>query len=329
MARTINTVLGPIPVDKLGTTLIHEHVALGTVGYYCDATRYPFNREAIIANYLKTISDAKACGVQSLVDATPADLGRDAGLLKEVSEKSGLNIIAATGFYTESGGASQYFKSIESMVGGGVSEAVELLEKEITQGIQDTGVKAGVMKVATGFGTITPYEKMTFIAAAKVQKATGVPIITHTEAGTMGPEQADLLISEGADPKHIMIGHANGSADLSYHVKTLNKGVYLGFDRFGIDVPAFRTGPDSIMLGCMIALINMGYTSQLMMSHDSVGTWLGKPMPRVGLPTEDTKNWYPTHIHKHIIPALREAGITDNQINTIMVENPRNFFGGE
>lgn len=139
----------------------------------------------------------------------------------------------------------------------------ELFTNEIEEGIGDTGVKAGVIKVATGFGTITDYEKMVLQAATRAQKRTDVPIISHTEAGTMGPEQVDILVAEGANPKQIAIGHAGGSADLKCHVSILDKGVNLAFDRLGLDAELWKAGPDKFRKGCIVALISMGYTSFL------------------------------------------------------------------
>ena len=327
MAKSVNTVLGAISADELGITLMHEHVLAGNMGWYVDETRYPFDKEVATKIALKIMEELKSYGVKTYVDATPKDIGRNVRFLKEVSEKSGMNIVCSTGLYTDATGASVYFKYLNTLTDG-IKEIHELFTKESTEGIENTGIKAGVIKLATGLGTITPYEKMVFTAAARVQKETGVPIITHTEAGTMGPEQADLLISEGADPKHIVIGHAGGSADMKYHTSILDRGVYLAFDRIGLDSPMYHAGPDTLRVACILGLISMGYGSRIVFSHDYVMQWAGKnPCPL--WPEESIKNWYPTHIFKDIIPTLRKAGVTDDQINTIMVTNPRRVFGGD
>jgi phosphotriesterase-related protein len=322
----VNTVLGEISPDELGMTLMHEHVIYGYAGWYADATMSPFDRENLVKTAVKTMGELKNYGLKTYVDATPNDSGRDPELLKEISEKSGMNIICSTGLYTEAEGAAAYFK-FRNNITDGTKEIYELYKKEITEGIGNTGVKAGVIKVATGLGAITGYEKMVLRAAARTQKETGVPIITHTEAGTMGPEQAGLLISEGADPRHIMIGHSGGSADLGYHTSILDNGVYLAFDRMGLDAPLWHAGPDKLRLGCIIGLIGMGYADKLMLSHDYVIRWLGRPTLPL-LPEEYVENWHPIHISKDIIPAFKRAGVTDEQIDTIMVENPRRIFGG-
>ena len=325
MIRMVDTIHGPIHPNELGGTLIHEHIASTYSGWFIDATRYPFDTSAVIAGILRDMESMKACGINSLVDATVAELGRDIRLLEEISDKTDVNIIAATGFFTESAGSPAYFKYIDAMTGNGVKDVTELMEMEVTKGIEGTRIKAGVIKLATGFGTITPYEKMIFTGAARVQKTTGVPIITHTEKGTMGPEQADLLISEGADPKHIMIGHAD-SGDIKYYLNILKKGVFVGFDRWGLNDPVVSGGLDTIRLGCVIALIHMGYANQLMVGHDRGIFFISKPIP---YDKSMFEHWDHTHFSKRIVPALKKAGVTDSQINSILVDNPRRFFGGE
>jgi phosphotriesterase-related protein len=318
----INTVQGPISPDELGVTLMHEHIIYGAAGWYADNTMAPFDREAIIRASLATMKQLKAHKVKTFVDATPNDTGRDAELLKEVSEKSGINIICATGLYSEAEGAPAYFR-LRTQMGDATNEISELFMTEITKGIGTSGIKAGVIKVATGNGRISPYEEMVLKAAARAQKQTKVPIITHTEAGTMGLEQADLLISEGGDPKRIMVGHSCGSADLKYHLAILEKGVYIAFDRLGLDVLL----PDSLRKACIIGLIGIGYANRIILSHDSVVRMLGRPvqdMIAMILP-----NWVPTHVFNNIIPALREAGVSADKINTMMVENPRRLFSGQ
>jgi len=322
----VNTVLGPISPDQLGITLMHEHIVYGYAGWYADDTIAPFDREAVVKTSLDTMEELKTYGVKSFVDATPNDSGRDVTLLKEVSEKSGMSIICATGLYNEAEGAPAYFKFRSTIpVFDVVNEIQEMFVKEITQGIGTTGVKAGVIKVGTGHGCISAYEERVLKAAARASKETGVPIITHTEAGTMGPEQADVLISEGADPKRIMIGHAGGSADLKYHTAILERGVYLAFDRLGIDMPPAMS--DSMRKGCIIGLIALGYANSIMLSHDSIVRWLGRPVEQ--LLTLMMPNWHPRHIFKNIIPALKGAGVSNEQVKMIMEENPRRLFAGE
>ncbi len=320
----VDTVLGPISADELGVTLMHEHLVFAYLGWDCDALAPPYDREAAATTCVEALKGAKGYGLKTLVDATATDMGRDVELQKMVSDRLGINIICATGFYTEKFGKAGYFK-FRSMTYDITNEICETLVKEITQGIGDTGVKAGVIKVATGHARITSYEEKMLKAAARAQKETGVPIITHTEAGTMGPEQADLLISEGADPRRVAIGHMCGNADLNYQLSVLEKGVNIAFDRLGIDV----LFPDKLRKACLIALIGIGYADRIMLSQDCWAYRLGRPyeFPEAVKPL--LANWNYEHVFKNIIPALKEAGVSEDKIHTLMVENPRRLFSGE
>ncbi|MGD0915878.1 MAG: phosphotriesterase-related protein [Thermodesulfobacteriota bacterium] len=322
----INTVTGPIFPHEMGITLVHEHVIFGYGGWYANYSITPFDREMCINTALDTIKELKTYGVKTVVDVTPGDCGRDPELLKEISEKSEMNIICSTGLYTEGDGGSGYFKFRKMVTGDATDEIYELFAKEIKQGIGTTGIKPGVIKVATGDGNISPYEEMVLRAAGRAQKETEVPIITHTGGdATMGIEQADLLISEGADPKRISIGHMNGSSNIQYHLAIVGKGVYIVFDRFGtqalhrymMGLEAFGFS-DELSKACVIGLISIGYEKRIMISHDYVWYFLGKtPI-----------NMNPSHIFKNIIPALKQAGVADEMISTIMVDNPRRLFTG-
>ena len=320
----VNTVLGTISERDLGVTLMHEHITYGYAGWYADDTMAPYDREGIVKDAVATLNQLKPYGVKTFVDVTTNDTGRDAGLIKEVAEKSEMNIICSTGLYTEYEGAPAYFRS-RMRIGGAVVEIADLFEKEISQGISKTGVRAGVIKVATGNGNISKYEEKVLKAAARAQKATGVPIITHTENGTMGPEQADLLLAEGADPKRIMIGHICGATDIKYHVNVLAKGVYISFDRIGI----IMIHSDELRKACIIGLAGIGYANRIMLSHDTIVRLLGRPRQTPVSAVPLMANWHPTHIFKNIIPALKAGGVTEEQINTMIVDNPRRLFAGE
>ncbi|MBM3119962.1 MAG: phosphotriesterase [Chloroflexi bacterium] len=320
----VNTVLGSVSADELGVTLIHEHLALGYLGWECDAMAPPYDRETAATTCVEALKEANAYGLKTLVDATASDIGRDIELQKIVSERLGINIVCATGMYTERYGKPGYLK-FRSQVYDITAEVYETYVKEITQGIGNTGVKAGVIKVATGHGKITSYEEKILKAAARAQKETGVPIISHTEAGTMGPEQADLLISEGADPRRIAIGHMCGNANLQYHLSVLEKGVYIAFDRLGIDM----LFPDKLRKACLMGLLGIGYADKILLSQDYWPYWLGRPFELPELAKPLLANWSYVHVFKNIIPALKEAGVTDDKVNTMMVDNPRRLFGEE
>ena len=317
----INTVTGPIDADRLGKTLIHEHFLFGYPGWQGDLTLGPFDREACVQEGMKMAERLRPYGVKTVVDATPNEMGRDVEVLKEISERAGIYIVCATGYYYERGGATAYFKARKPL-GCVDDEIYDMLKTETAAGIGRTGIKAGVIKLASSRDSITKYEQMFFRAAARVSKETGVPIITHTQEGAQGPEQAALLLAEGADPGRVMIGHMCGNTDMEYLLKTLEQGVFIGFDRFGIE--GFVGAPlDSRRTACLIGMIGLGYIDRIMISHDYVNYWLGRP----GMEKMSTKN-YPTHIFEDILPALKQGGITDAQIHTMMVDNPRRLLAG-
>jgi phosphotriesterase-related protein len=319
VAGQVMGVLGPISGDKLGQTLIHEHMAFAYPNHFADESVAPYDRKAIEAKCLKMLEDIKAVGVKTVVDPSMNDVGgRDPILLKNLAKKSGLNIIVATGLYWEGEGGSRYYKW-NQMVGRNIEEDIyEVFKREITVGIGKTGVKAGVIKLASGDPKISDYEQIVFKAGVRAAKETGVPILTHCQGGTVGPAQQELFLSLGANPKKILIGHQNNSIDINYHLSQLEKpDFFIGFDRTSLRDPKAED--------CIIELVKKGYTNRILVSHDAIGVWLGRPFA----PQAWAANWYPTYIHKKLIPKMKEAGVTDEQINTMLVDNPRRLLTGE
>ncbi len=322
----INTVLGPISPENLRMTLVHEHIVLGFPGWECDPLSRPYNRGKIVTTCLRALEPAKACGLNSIIDATPLDLYRDVDVIKELSEKLQINIICSTGRYTEEGGKWSYLRArSRNRIGDTCTELYEGFMQEITQGIGQTAVKPGVIKVATGMNCISPLEEAALRAAARASKETGVPIITHTESGTMGPEQAELLMAEGANPKKIMIGHMCGNPSLQYQMSVLSKGVNISFDRFGIE----SFVPDKVRAAMLVGLLGVGYADRIMMSHDFMCCVSGRGGRLPDEVAQKTANWSLTHIFINIIPALKQSGISNEQIRTLMVDNPGRLLGGE
>ena len=250
--------------------------------------------------------------------------GRNPEFYKKLAKKTGINIICSTGLYTEHEGSPAYWKT-RVMWGADISKMIaELFIKEITEGIGKTGIKAGVIKVGTG-AEMTPYEASVLKAAVMAQKATGVPIITHTDGPTGGVEQAELFIKEGADLRKVMIGHVSNSKDIEYHKAILDKGVYIGFDRIGLDIIT----PLDVNAKNVAELCKLGYANKIILSHDTVNFWLGRQItvPEKAMPL--FANWRIDTISTRFIPALKKLGVTDAQIKTMMVDNPRNLFLGK
>jgi phosphotriesterase-related protein len=210
-------------------------------------------------------------------------------------------------------------------VGDIKNELYEGFMKEITEGIGKSGIKPGAIKIATGANIFSECEEILLAAAGQSSKETGIPIITHTEDGTMGHDQAKRLLNEGVNPARVMIGHMCGNPSIGYQCSVLDKKVSIAFDRFGLEY--IRS--DEARLKTLLELLKRGFAGQIMLSHDRIACAPG----RGGLVSENIGrklvNWSFTNIFKNIIPALKSSGITDDQINMMMINNPRRLFGGE
>ena len=325
MAR-IQTVTGSITPDALGRTLAHEHLLIGYPGWESDTIRRGPSRAEALARCLDKVAEMTAHGVRSMIDPCPNDLGRDVEFMADVAARTGLQIICATGLYKEDEGGAAYWK-FRANFGSNATAMAELFIHELTKGIGETGVKAGIIKVATGHGAISQYERMVLEAAAMASCETGAPITTHTDAGLLGDEQQVILTSLGVPAHRIIIGHSCGSADHAYHMKILAGGSYLGFDRFGILV----LQDDEVRIRSLLKLLAAGKEKQIVVSHDSVWCWRGEPIPDTNDPrlAELLAIWTPSHFFERIIPRLKAGGATDAQITTMLDENPRRFFAGE
>jgi phosphotriesterase-related protein len=323
IAGQVMTVLGPISSDDMGVTFMHEHAAFAYLSWFAEESVVPYSRKKVEENWMKILNELKELGVKTVVDPGMSDVGgRDPIALKNCAKKSGINTIAATGLYWEGEGGARYFKWNQG-VGRNIEQDIyELFMKEIKVGIGKTGVKAGIIKLASSDPNLTDYEKIVFKAGVRAAKETGLPITTHCQGPKVGPEQMDYFLSLGANPKKIQIGHQNNSTDLNYFLDQLKRpDFYLGFDRTSLgDVKAED---------CIIELIKQGHTKRIILSHDYVTTWLGRPFTWPDAWKAAVGNWYPTYIHKKFIPKAKAAGVTDEQIKTILVDNPRRLFDGE
>lgn len=321
----VNTVCGQIDAKDLGRTLMHEHFVFGYPGFAGDVT-LATPEEELFGKALKYACELKAQGIDTVVDATPNDCGRDPLFLQRLSEASGLHILCSTGFYFSELGATGYFEFRRALGNDVVSEIAEMMQTEIEKGIAKTGIRAGVIKLASSENEITPYEECFFKAAARVQKETGTVIITHTEAGTMGPEQAQLLLAEGGIADRISIGHMCGSQDPAYHLRVLEQGVYDAFDRFD-EENIFASPTDEKRAELMESLMDKGYEDRLLMSQDAVCTYWGRPVEFHG-DLEPEARIIITRMMDDIVPMLERRGWSEATINGIMIDNVRRLFGG-
>ena len=321
---TIATASGTTTSQGLGRTLMHEHLVIGYPGSESHTSHPGLAKHEQFKVCVDRIESLKALGYASLVDPCPSDLGRDVELAAKVGQATGFQIVCATGLYKQSEGGYPYWH-FRSNFGPQVEPMAELFIRELTEGIGDTGIRAGIIKVASGPGQITDYEKTILLAAAKASLATGAPITTHTDQGTMGDHQQRILTEAGVPASRIVIGHSCGTDDHAYHMGIARGGSYLGFDRFGIDA----LFPDAKRVASLVKLIRAGAGDRVVVSHDSVWCWKGEPIPAERLAGLSADAFDPTFFSRKIVPQLREAGVSEEAIEGLLVANPRRFFEGE
>ena len=322
--KTIQTVTGPVAVSDLGRTLMHEHMLIGYPGWESDTLRPGQTRREMIKVCEDRIAEMKAHGVRTMLDPCPNDLGRDVAFAAEVAARTGFQVVCATGLYHEAEGGAAYWK-MRANFGASPDSIAELFIHELTEGIGDTGVKAGIIKVATGHHAISDYERMVLLAAAKASVETGAPITTHTDQGQFGREQQRILTEAGVPAHRIIIGHSCGTTDHDVHMDIVRGGSYLGFDRFGIEI----LQPDAERIASLLKVLQKGGGSRVVVSHDSVWCWRGTPIPNPEAFAEMLAVWTPSHFFERVIPRLLEGGATAAQVEELLVDNPRRFFAGD
>ena len=308
---TINSVSGPIDTADLGFTLMHEHILVQSPGVKENFAM--FDREAELASAVQKLKDVQDRGVKTLVDLTVGNW-RDIPFVKEAVAASGAQVIVATGLYWE---VPNYFKA---QSGRSIEHIADLFTRDITDGIMDTGVKAGVIKCAADEPGVTPDVERILRAAAKAHRATGVPISTHTHAASeVGLKQQDIFEDEGVDLSRVVIGHSGDTEDTAYLQKLCDRGSLIGMDRFGLDL--FLTTPQRV--ATIQKMCELGYASQIVLSHDAACyfDWVDPPLREKLMP-----KWNYNHIPDDVLPALREAGVSEDDITAMTVGNPRRVF---
>ncbi len=316
----VNTVRGAIDVDGLGATLMHEHVFVLSPEMMQNDPQVWGDEAARKRDAIARLTELKARGVDTIVDLTVIGLGRYLPRIAEIAAATEINIVVATGVYTYNDVPMYFHFTGPDTALGGPDPMIDLFIRDITEGIAGTGVKAAILKCATDEPGLTTGVERVLRAVAQAHRQTGVPISTHTHAATRrGLDQQRIFAEEGVDLTRVVIGHCGDTTDLDYLEELIAAGSYIGMDRFGADV--YLPTPERV--DTVARLCERGHADKMVLSHDASCfiDWLPEEMVPVALP-----NWHYLHIHNDVLPALRERGVTEEQIRAMLVDNPRRIF---
>ncbi len=320
---TVPTSAGDIDIADLGVVLMHEHVFIRTESLQWGWPGFGgWDEQAEVAAARERLGQLKRAGVDTILDMTVPGLGRDPALVVLAAAGTGLKVMFATGYYTYDNLPFPFHYRGPGKVLDHDDHVLEsLFERDVTAGIGDTGIRAAVLKVATDQQGMTDDVERLTRAIANVHSRTGTVICTHAHAPTQrGLDQQRIFAEHGVDPGRVMIGHSNETTDLGYLQRLIDNGSYLGWDRCGLSVAV----PLADQLDTLAELCARGYADRIMLSHDKASfmDWFRASEIDVVLP-----NWQYTYIHTGVLPGLRDRGVPDDQIEQILVRNPREFFG--
>ena len=313
----INSVLGPIDSSDLGFTLMHEHVMVAASGL---SKSYPdllgSNREERAIACLKK---AKAKGINTLLDATTFDLGRDPELLRHVAFESGVNLINVTGWWLD---------VPRFMLGVGANQMADEFIRDINEGFRGTDIKAGMLKCAADFEGVTPPLETMARAVARAHLQTGVPIMVHSyPTGHVAKRQIEIFREEGVDLTRVKIDHSNDTTDTDYLKWILDQGCFLGLDRY----PGRLVSPHMRTV-TLKRLMDLGYGERLCPSHDCICLHIHNEQADGSIPAEhaftaNNPDQY-LYMHRHVIPELLQMGATQADIDMLFIDNPKRLFEG-
>ncbi|AKD99831.1 phosphotriesterase [Rhodococcus sp. WS1] len=319
---SVQTVRGPVDTADLGKVLMHEHVFVLGEEMRQNYPDYPepWDEEARVADAVTKLSELKSRGISTIVDPTVIGLGRYIPRIARINEQVDLNIIVATGVYTYNDIPFQFHYTGPGLLFDVREPMVDLFVKDIKDGIAGTDIRASFLKCAIEEPGLTPGVERVMRAVGQAQVETGVPITVHTNPHTeSGLVAQKVLAEEGADLSKVVIGHSGDSTDLDYLCALADAGSLLGMDRFGLDVLL----PFEERVNTVVELARRGYAEKMVLAHDASCfiDWFSSEAKAAAVP-----NWNFTHISDQVIPTLLERGVTEDQINTMLVDNPRRYF---
>ena len=325
----VQTVRGAVDTADLGTTLMHEHIFVLNADVQQNYPEEWGSEEDRIADAVRRLTELAGRGVRTIVDPTVIGLGRYIPRIQRIAEQvPDLNIVVATGCYTYDD-VPFFFHyrgpALNAAVGAEVPDPmVDMFVKDIDEGITGTGVKAGLLKCAIDHQGLTPGVERVMRAVAKAHRRTGVPITVHTHpTSRSGLEVQRVLGEEGVDPQRVVLGHSGDTTDVDHLSELADAGCLLGMDRFGLDI----YNPTADRVGTIVELAQRGYADRMVLAHDASCFIDYFPDPAARAAFQQVQpNWNFTHISNDVLPALRERGVTDEQITTMLVDNPRRYF---
>jgi phosphotriesterase-related protein len=319
---TVPTSAGEISVEELGVTLMHEHVFVRTETLQWGWPGFGgWDEDAEVAAARERLGQLKRAGVDTILDMTIPGLGRDPALVARAAEGTGLRVMFATGYYTLDWLPYAFqFRGPGKFLDGDDRLLEALFERDVTKGIGDTGIRAAVLKLVTDVKGMTRDVTRLARAVANVSVRTGTVICTHANAATRrGLDQQRIFAEHGVDLGKVVIGHCSETTDLDYLQQIIDAGSYLGWDRCGqsMDVPL------ELQLDTLAELCYRGNASRVMLSHDKASYmdyWTNSEIDKV------MPDWQYSYIHSRLLPGLRDRGVPEEDLEQMLVRNPREFF---
>jgi phosphotriesterase-related protein len=328
MAR-IETVTGAIEAEELGPTLIHEHLLARDEAVHFqwpDAPTLGGSPPRLAgpggdyAMAVEAANSALELGIKSICDPTAMFLGRDVAFMARVAEETGLQVVACTGIYT-------YDHLPPFFISRTPDQIADMFVADIEGGIQGTSIKAAFIKCAADEPGVTENVEKVHRAAARAHLRTGAPIMAHSRpASDTAPRQIEIFEEEGVDLSRVQIAHCGDSPDPDYIERLLQKGIYAGLDRYGIEMYL----PYDQRHAAAVALLERGYEDQLFIAADSCATIDWFPPEVAGQLAEAgmVRDWTIRIVPERVVPDLREAGVSEEQFETMLVRNPVSWLTG-
>jgi phosphotriesterase-related protein len=309
---------GAIDERELGTVLVHEHVRFRDEAV---AENWPraYDGDAELTAALDAVSDAMRRGVDTIVDPTAMFGGRDVRFMQRVAQETGVKIVPCTGIYTYDF-LPHYFQNRSE------DQMAALFVKDIEEGIQGTDAKAAFIKCAADEPGVTPNIEKVHRAAARASVQTGAPIMAHSRpASNTGPRQVEIFLEEGVAPEKIQIAHTGDTDDLDYIEGLLEKGVWIGLDRYGLELylPMERRN------ATLAELLRRGYAGRIHVSQDFCATidWFPEEFEEQALDAGLIKDWSMTLVFDQVLPWLRDQDLLDAETESMIFEdNPRRWL---